>query len=266
MLSFLGMKGLSLRRASESRTSTSTSEKACADQPGRWPVSSSSLAANSSSLKVSMPQSVWWSRMISSVPSRFWEIARERIASSVTTPPALRSTWASPSFSPRTRVGIRRASMQARTATCFDGGIPRSDLSKESAYARAFSTRRSVSLIRLAPSSRQLALSFDTARHPSLARSSGRHSKSSVEAYGLPVQHPVLHDVAGEGGVFVRQPEAAGERDLTPQLGARVLRQRGEQRGGGQPPGDGHNPHSPAGHGPRGGGGGAPPSAPLRPQ
>ena len=45
-----------------------------------------------------MPQSVWWMRMISSVPSRFCEIASERISSSVTTPPALRITWASPSL------------------------------------------------------------------------------------------------------------------------------------------------------------------------
>ena len=51
----------------------------------------------SSSLNVSIPQSVWWTRMTSSVPSRRWEIASERISSSVTTPPALRMTCASPS-------------------------------------------------------------------------------------------------------------------------------------------------------------------------
>ena len=59
---------------------------------GRSPVDSSSWSANCSSVKVSMPQSVWWMRMISSVPSRFWEMARERISSSVMTPPALRIT------------------------------------------------------------------------------------------------------------------------------------------------------------------------------
>ena len=49
-------------------------------------------------MKVSIPQSVWWIRMISLVPNRRWLIASERISSSVTTPPALRMTWASPSF------------------------------------------------------------------------------------------------------------------------------------------------------------------------
>jgi hypothetical protein len=38
-----------------------------------------------------MPQSVWWISTISSVPSSRCEIASERISSSVTTPPALRS-------------------------------------------------------------------------------------------------------------------------------------------------------------------------------
>ena len=78
-----------------------------------------------------MPQSVWWMRMISSVPSRLWEIASERISSSVTTPPALRITWASPSFeAEQRRTGSRRASMQASTATFLAGGSGRSPLSK----------------------------------------------------------------------------------------------------------------------------------------
>ena len=64
------------------------------------PVSSWIDCLNSSSVNVSMPQSVWWMRMISSVPSRRWEIASERISSSVTTPPALRITCASPSSRP----------------------------------------------------------------------------------------------------------------------------------------------------------------------
>ena len=59
--------------------------------------------------------------MISSVPSRRCEIASERIASSVTTPPALRITWASPSSSPSSAAGSRRASMHATTATCLAG-------------------------------------------------------------------------------------------------------------------------------------------------
>ncbi len=58
------------------------------------PVSSWMERLNGSSVKVSMPQSVWWIRMISLVPSRRWLMARERIWSSVMTPPALRMTCA----------------------------------------------------------------------------------------------------------------------------------------------------------------------------
>jgi hypothetical protein len=69
--------------------------------PGLIPVSSWIERLNSSSVKVSMPQSVWWIRIISRVPSSRWLIASERISSSVTTPPALRITCASPSCRPR---------------------------------------------------------------------------------------------------------------------------------------------------------------------
>ena len=55
---------------------------------------------SNASLKVNMPQSVWWMSMISRVPSRRCEMVRDRIASSVTTPPAFRMTWASPSRRP----------------------------------------------------------------------------------------------------------------------------------------------------------------------
>ena len=65
-----------------------------------------SCAFTSSSVNVTMPQSVWWMRMISRVPSRRWEIASERIASSVTTPPALRMTWASPSLQAKNAVDV----------------------------------------------------------------------------------------------------------------------------------------------------------------
>src|SRR5919199_1503476 len=94
-----------------------------------------------------MPQSVWWMRTISSVPSSRCEIASERIVSSVTTPPALRMTCASPSSRPRIRVGIMRASMHATTATFLAGGIGRSPLSKRSAYCSALRRRSSVVLM-----------------------------------------------------------------------------------------------------------------------
>ncbi len=80
------------------------------------------LALKWSSVKVSIPQSVWWMRMISSVPNSRWEIVSERISSSVTTPPAFRITCASPSLRPRTPYGFSLASMQATTATFFAGG------------------------------------------------------------------------------------------------------------------------------------------------
>ena len=76
---------------------------ASAAHSGLMPVSSWIDRLNASSVNVSMPQSVWWMRMISVVPSSRWLIASDRISSSVTTPPALRMTCASPSFRPRMR-------------------------------------------------------------------------------------------------------------------------------------------------------------------
>ena len=86
------------------------------------PVSFWMLALKSSSVNVSIPQSVWWMRMISRVPSSRWLMVSERISSSVTTPPALRMTWASPSASPRMPYTLSRASMHATTATPLPGG------------------------------------------------------------------------------------------------------------------------------------------------
>ena len=60
--------------------------------------------------------------MTSSVPSLRWEIASARITFSVTTPPALRSTCASPSSSPRNACGSTRASMQVSTMSLRAGG------------------------------------------------------------------------------------------------------------------------------------------------
>jgi hypothetical protein len=56
-------------------------------------------------------------------------MASERISSSVTTPPALRITCASPSASPSSLVGISRASMHATIATRLAGCAGRSPLS-----------------------------------------------------------------------------------------------------------------------------------------
>src|SRR5215207_8298237 len=84
--------------------------------------------------------------MISSVPRRCCEIARERISSSVITPPALRITCASPIERPRIGYGFNRASMQATTATFLAGGSGRSPLSKPSAKDSLFFTNSSMAL------------------------------------------------------------------------------------------------------------------------
>src|SRR5829696_5472735 len=86
-------------------------------------------------------------RMISFVPSSRWEMASERISSSVTTPPALRITCASPSSSPSTRVGMSRASMQATMAMPLAGGSGSSPLSKRSAYCSALRRSSSVTVM-----------------------------------------------------------------------------------------------------------------------
>ncbi len=75
-----------------------------------------------SSVKSSMPQSVWWTTNHSSVPSSLWEITSERMASSLARPPALRITWASPSLRPANLAGSSRASMQVRIAKRRAGG------------------------------------------------------------------------------------------------------------------------------------------------
>src|SRR4029450_1924419 len=85
--------------------------------------------------------------MISSVPRRCWEIARERISSSVITPPALRITCASPIESPRIGYGFRRASIQATIATFLAGGSGSSPLSKPSAKGPWFLRNSSMALI-----------------------------------------------------------------------------------------------------------------------
>ena len=83
---------------------------------GATPVASCSSARKPSSVSVCMPQSVWWISITSRVPSRRWETASERITSSVMTPPALRSTCASPSPRPSAAKTSSRESMQVTIA------------------------------------------------------------------------------------------------------------------------------------------------------
>lgn len=85
--------------------------------------------------------------MISVVPRSRWEMMIERTVSSVTTPPALRITCASPSVRPRIPYGFTRASMHVTTATPLPGGIGRSPLSNVSANRSALARSSSVTLI-----------------------------------------------------------------------------------------------------------------------
>src|SRR5690606_20837759 len=75
------------------------------------------------------------------------EITSERITSSVTTPPALRITCASPSTRPSSTPVSSRASMHATTAMCRAGGIGRWPLSKRSAYFALCARKSSIAVI-----------------------------------------------------------------------------------------------------------------------
>ena len=85
------------------------------------PVRSTRSRWTSASWNVSIPQPVCSMTMTSSVPRSCWLITRERIASSVARPPALRMMWASPLRRPRTSSTVSRASMQASTARLASG-------------------------------------------------------------------------------------------------------------------------------------------------
>src|SRR6266487_1146416 len=96
-------------------------------------------------------------------------MARERIASSVTTPPALRNTCASPSCKPRILWTSSRASMQATTASFFAGGSGRSPFLNEWAYESLLRTRSSVALMAMPPESdvSELGGPWSPSPHPS---------------------------------------------------------------------------------------------------
>jgi hypothetical protein len=115
------MNGFALIRPMDCLTSPAASVNASTAHGGLIPVSASMAPLNSSSVVFAMPQSVWWIRMISVVPSSRWLIDSDLIMSSVITPPALRSTCASPLPRPSSSATSSRESMQATTTTCLDG-------------------------------------------------------------------------------------------------------------------------------------------------
>lgn len=73
-------------------------------------------------------------------------MARDRIPSSVITPPAFLMTCASPSLSPSIPYTLGLASMQATTAMRLPGGSGRPPLSNEAAYSSLFLNSSSVTL------------------------------------------------------------------------------------------------------------------------
>ena len=89
------------------------------------PTSFASSSENSSSVKVPRPQPACCMSRISRVCSLRWLIVSERITSSVTTPPALRSTCTSPICSPNSANTSIRESMQVSTTVCSAGGTAR---------------------------------------------------------------------------------------------------------------------------------------------
>src|SRR5690606_8167087 len=104
------------------RTLSAGSRNACVRHDGRIPVSAASSSQNSSSVNVARPQPLCWTSSTSRVPSLRWLIVSERITSSVTTPPALRSTWVSPMSIPNRANTSIRESMHVTTAVRNDGG------------------------------------------------------------------------------------------------------------------------------------------------
>jgi hypothetical protein len=116
-----GINGLALIRATDCLTSPAASVNASTAHGGLIPVSASIAPLNSSSVVFARPQSVWWIKMISLVPSSRWLIDSDLIMSSVITPPALRITCASPLPRPSSAPTSSRESMQATTTTCLDG-------------------------------------------------------------------------------------------------------------------------------------------------
>src|SRR5450631_3400225 len=134
-------------------------------------------------------------RMISSVPCRRWEMASERIASAVITPPALRITWASPARSPRTLKRFRRASMHATIATLRAGGIGSVPWSKPDAKDSALRKRSSVALMCLPPRSAQPG-SAGLGRGIGAEAGAGRRGRiernERAVGHALPGRHPAV--------------------------------------------------------------------------
>src|SRR5271167_835448 len=74
-------------------------------------------------------------------------MTRERIASSLARPPALRMTWASPSARPAYLAGSRRASIQVRMAKLRAGGRARLALAPKLAAYDSLAERTSVRIL-----------------------------------------------------------------------------------------------------------------------
>ena len=107
------------------RTLTFGSRKAWVRHGGRIPTSSASSSEKSSSVNVARPHPACCISRISRVCSLRWLIVSDRMTSSVTTPPALRSTCTSPICRPNSANTSSRESMHVSTTVCSAGGTAR---------------------------------------------------------------------------------------------------------------------------------------------
>src|SRR5215208_3002746 len=166
-------------------------------------------------------------RTICSVPIRVWDMARERMASSETTPPALRITWASPGSSPRSPAGSSRESMQARIASLRAGARGRSPLSKVGTEA-ALLSRRSRRCFKWglcgARMAKQGPVIGDLVGPDALER--GRVRMEGGGGLGADVSH-AMNGLAGDGdGVAVAERVLHRSCDRKPFLGDRAVDDR----------------------------------------
>ncbi len=102
---------------------------------GGVPAAASMRSASAFSSSPCMPHLVCCTTITSRVPSACCEIASERTTSSVTSPPALRSTCASPGTSPSARAGSMRASMHVTSTTGRTGWASSSPWSNDGGEA-----------------------------------------------------------------------------------------------------------------------------------
>src|SRR5215218_869153 len=173
------------------------------------------MAATNSGASSAKRPSTWWARREA---VRFCSGDRSR--NSRRSAPAEKT----PSLPERITATATSASATRPTATSSSASSPES---------RRFSGGRSSVIQPTRPSTSTL-----TVIGRSLLRS---HADGAVEADGLAVEHPVLEDVADQGGVLLGLAEAGGEGDLGAEGGADLVGHGGQHGGVEDAGGDGHD-------------------------